>query len=112
MEQKSHEDQVKREQIKLLYEALPKSLASGTLVALTLSYFQLNIVESYKVAAWFSLFLIMVVVRFYTWRWYLKHQDYDVNFLARLSLSGAIFSGAVWGSSAIFMFSEVTQGQH
>jgi len=97
---------IKRQQTRLLYEALPRSLLAATVVALALSYVQLGIIERSKVAIWLSLYLVVTIVRFAIWLWFHRRPDIDILRFEPFSMAGALVSGAVWGSAGILLFAE------
>ena len=101
--------EVRKQQVRLLYEALPRTLVAGTVVALVLSYVQLDVIGTAHVALWLSLHLLVTLARFLVWRWYRNNPDAEVARLDRISMAGALASGLVWGSAGILLFSETSR---
>jgi len=102
------DDLLKREQVKLLYEAIPLTVAATIINASVLVVVTRNVIETKLALVWLASILIITFIRLGTYQFYRKAQP-EASQTARWKTYftiGSISAGVLWGSTALFLFPE------
>lgn len=98
---------LRREQVNILYRALPLSLLTILIHAVALAMIQSVVVPLENIAIWLAAILLLVVLR---WHWhvaYARRNEQDTRndqLWLQHNLLGIFLSGLVWGSASFLLF--------
>jgi diguanylate cyclase (GGDEF)-like protein/PAS domain S-box-containing protein len=98
---------LRREQINILYRALPVTLVTILIHAIALAMVQFAVVPPVHVAAWTISVLFLLLLRWYWHISYARRDEHDTsrdNRWLEYNLIGVYLSGAVWGAAGILLF--------
>jgi diguanylate cyclase (GGDEF)-like protein/PAS domain S-box-containing protein len=98
---------LRREQINILYRALPVTLITILVHAIALAMIQFGVVPAVYIAIWSISVMLLLLLR---WYWHVSYarrsgEDYarDSRWL-RYNIIGVYLSGIVWGSAGVLLF--------
>ena len=99
---------VKSEQIRILYAAIPSSLVSILLVSFILCMAQWNVIDHSMIIGWFVVTNSLSLVRFYLYRIFKQQEKGRLisQTWAQLAVFTSVASGATWGAGGFFLFPE------
>ena len=104
----NNNNQVRKELVKHCYNPLTYNQIGSISGSLILIFALKDVVALYKIIAWFSLFLVVVLYRIYTYYFFKKTlalgQKHNLQKLESNFITGAIFVGLIWGSASLFLF--------
>lgn len=109
-EQSCNEDiatRITQKQINLIYQNQPVALFATFLVVAFVFGFLYSSDIIYNLAVCFSLFVFVILFRFYiNWSYHKARKNNDINYhlFGRLYFFGVIFSGMVWAVTTLFLF--------
>ncbi len=98
---------LRREQINILYRALPLSLITILIFAMALAMLMFGVVSELRIASWLIAVLAVVLLR---WSWhtvYSRRDELDATNndpWLKYNLIGVAISGVVWGSAGLLLF--------
>lgn len=99
--------QLHREQINILYRALPVTLVAILIHAIVLVMIQFAVVPPVYVAVWSISVMLLLLLRWYWHVSYARRHEHDSSRDSRwlrYNLIGVYLSGAVWGSAGLLLF--------
>lgn len=98
---------LRREQINILYRALPLSLITILIFSMALAMLMFGVVSELRIAAWLIAVLVVILLR---WNWhtiYSRRDEVDAtndDQWLKYNLIGVGISGVVWGSAGLLLF--------
>ncbi len=98
---------LRREQVNILYRALPLSLLTILIHAFALAMLQFGVVPLENVALWLVAVLLLVLLRWYWHVAYARRDEQDTHndqLWLQHNLLGIFLSGLVWGSASFLLF--------
>lgn len=98
---------LRREQINILYRALPVTLLAIFIHAIALAMIQFSVVPVRQITIWLVAVSLLLVLRWYWHTAYARRDEYDTsndNLWLRYNLIGVYLSGLVWGVAGIMLF--------
>jgi len=101
---------VRRHQIDSLYEGLPFTIISTAVVVLLVFIFISDSLSWQNLAAWFSLFCLLLVFRsLSSWFYSRQKRQQRVHYrqMERLFIVGVVLTGLLWASVGLWLFPEV-----
>ena len=101
---------VYRQQIDSLYAGLPFTIISTAVVVILVFIFLSDLLSWIHLAAWFSLFCLLLVFRSLS-SWFYSRQKrrhrVDYRQMERLFIAGVVLTGMLWASVGLWLFPEV-----
>ncbi len=99
---------VKSEQIRILFAAIPHSLIAILVSSLILSVVQWEVIDHATIIAWFVSTNLLSLIRLQMYQQFnsLQKERYLNKVWHRLALLTSVFSGLSWGAGGYFLFSE------
>ncbi len=98
---------LRREQINILYRALPVTLVTILIHAIALAMVQFSAVPPENVAAWLISVLLLLLLRWYWHQSFARRSEQDTsrdNRWLQYNLIGVYLSGVVWGCAGLLLF--------
>ncbi len=98
---------LRREQINILYRALPVTLFAILVHAIVLVIIQSPVIPSEQVVTWSVAVALLLILRWYWHIAYARRDEYDTSnddLWLRYNLIGVFLSGLVWGAAGIMLF--------
>ncbi len=99
--------QIRMEQVRLLSEPTISVAIGYTLAATILAFIQWTVIDHVTILIWITCMSLVIVYRILAYVLFLRKRSKADNakFWEQLFLTGAIASGAIWGSAGIWLFS-------
>lgn len=98
---------LRREQINILYRALPVTLFAILIHAIVLVIIQSSVVPAPQIIIWSVTVLSILILRWYWHTAYARRDEHDTSnddHWLRYNLIGVFLSGMIWGSAGIMLF--------
>lgn len=98
---------LRREQINILYRALPVTLVAILIHAIALAIIQFTVLPPVNIAIWLFAVLLVLLLRWYWHVSYARCNEQDTfhdNRWLEYNLIGVYLSGVVWGSAGLLLF--------
>lgn len=94
------------EQLKLVASAMPLSLFTTLIIATLLALLQSEVIDPTVVTVWYSGLVASCTVLYFSSRRYQQKGGWERNpvYWGNLFFIGVVFSGALWGAAAFFLF--------